>query len=149
MYKRFQTFTVLIAKINRNIRRIKAEAMIQFNLKSPHVSCLYYLYENDSLTAKELCSICNEDKGAISRSIAHLEKNGYVVYEKSGDKKYNNKLILTEKGKNVGKFILDRVNFVLDKTNEGIGEEDRKILYRSLSIICDKLEQFEVESFTD
>lgn len=149
MYKRFQTFTVLIAKINRNIRRIKAEAMIQFNLKSPHVSCLYYLYENDSLTAKELCSICNEDKGAISRSIAHLEKNGYVVYEKSGDKKYNNKLILTEKGKNVGKFILDRVNFVLDKTNEGIGEEDRKVLYRSLSIICDKLEQFEVESFTD
>ena len=44
MEKRFQKFTVLITKINRNIKRIKTEEMDKYNLKSPHVSCLYYLF---------------------------------------------------------------------------------------------------------
>lgn len=43
MQQRFETFTVLIAKISRSIRRIKAEEMSEFHLKGPHVSCLYYL----------------------------------------------------------------------------------------------------------
>lgn len=43
MEERFETFTVLIARINRGIKRIKAEEMAEFGLKGPHVSCLYYL----------------------------------------------------------------------------------------------------------
>ena len=62
MIDRFQTFTVLVAKMNRCIRKIKTEEMAEFDLKSPHVSCLYYLYGADSLTATELCEICEEDK---------------------------------------------------------------------------------------
>ena len=116
--------------------------MEQFDLKGPHVSCLYYLFEKDSLTAKELCDICSEDKGAISRTIAHLEENGYVQYEKSGNRKYNKKIALTEKGRTVGAFILDKVNAVLNNTEEEINEEEREVLYRCLSIICYNLEKF-------
>ena len=71
MQERFQTFTVLITKLNRCIRKIKTEEMAEFDLKSPHVSCLYYLYKADSLTAKELCDICEEDKANISRSFIY------------------------------------------------------------------------------
>ncbi|MBQ7880983.1 MAG: hypothetical protein IJ358_04000 [Clostridia bacterium] len=53
MEQRFETFTVQIAKISRCIRKIKSEEMAEFNLKSPHVSCLYYLYrQNNKMTAK-------------------------------------------------------------------------------------------------
>ena len=38
----------------RNIRKIKTEEMDKYSLKSPHVSCLYYIYKSGSLTAKEL-----------------------------------------------------------------------------------------------
>ena len=41
--ERFQTFTVLITSINRSIHKIKTEEMAEFNLKSAHVNCLYYL----------------------------------------------------------------------------------------------------------
>jgi len=34
MIERFKTFTVLIAKINRSIKRIKTEEMDEFNLKA-------------------------------------------------------------------------------------------------------------------
>lgn len=33
MEERFETFTVLIARINRGIKRIKAEEMAEFGLK--------------------------------------------------------------------------------------------------------------------
>ena len=55
MEQRFETFTVLITKINRNIRKIKNREMAEYNLKSPHISCLYFIYLSGGLTATELC----------------------------------------------------------------------------------------------
>jgi len=78
MKERFELFTVLIAKISRSIRKIKTEEMEEFDLKSPHVSCLYYLFKSNNLTATELCEICQEDKSAISRSLDYLESKGYT-----------------------------------------------------------------------
>lgn len=69
MEERFETFTVLIARISRSIKRIKADEMADFELKGPHVSCLYYLSQRDGMTAAELCERCDEDKAAISRSL--------------------------------------------------------------------------------
>ena len=95
MQQRFETFTVLIAKISRSIRRIKAEEMSEFHLKGPHVSCLYYLTQLGPLTAGQLCDRCEEDKAAVSRSLEYLEQNGYVTRP---DKRYRSPLTLTEKG---------------------------------------------------
>ena len=78
MEERFEIFTVLMAKIRRNVQKLKTEEMSEYELKSPHVSCLYYLCKYDSLTATELCELCSEDKAAISRTIAELESTGYV-----------------------------------------------------------------------
>ena len=60
MEERFKTFTVLITNIARSIHKIKTEEMSEFKLKSSHVSCLYYLYKEQSLTAKELCEQLEE-----------------------------------------------------------------------------------------
>ena len=51
MDSRFETFTLLITRISRSIKRIKAEEMAAFGLKGPHVSCLYYLYRCGPMTA--------------------------------------------------------------------------------------------------
>ena len=88
MEDRFKTFTILIAKITRCIRKIKTEEMAEFKLKSPHVSCLYYLYKESGMTAKELCDVCDEDKAAISRSIEYLEDNSFIYCESKFEKRY-------------------------------------------------------------
>ena len=70
MKNRYQSFTILLNRITRNIHKIKTEEMNRFDLKSAHVSCLYYLYTSSKpLTSKELCGCCNEDKALISRSL--------------------------------------------------------------------------------
>ena len=141
MLERFETFTVMIARLNRCIRKIKTEEMAEFDLKSPHVSCLYYLYKSDSLTSKELCDICEEDKANISRSIEYLEKNGYLVCKSKTEKRYKSPLILTEKGRMTGEHIVRKIDTILDSVSEGIPEEHREIMYRSLSVICDNLQK--------
>ena len=55
MQERFETFTVLINRISRDIRRIKNQEMAAYHLRSAHVSCLYYIYSLDGVTAAELC----------------------------------------------------------------------------------------------
>ena len=54
MQQRFETFTVLIAKISRSIRRIKAEEMSEFHLKG----------------ASRLVSLLSDAAGAANRRAA-------------------------------------------------------------------------------
>ena len=140
MTERFETFTVMIAKISRNIRKIKAEEMAEYNLKSTHVSCLYYLYKEESLTAKGLCDRCEEDKAAISRAIDYLEKNEYLECEKSNGKRYKSHLTLTEKGKEIGEKISIKIDRILEQVSVGLTEDERGDFYKSLSIINDSLD---------
>lgn len=140
MKDRFETFTVTIAKINRNIRKIKNHEMAEYNLRSTHVSCLYYLYKSDNMTATELCDKCEEDKAAISRTLDYLEKNGYLICDSKTTKRYKSPLILTEKGKEVGKEIAKKIDRLLDKISDGLTEKERIEFYRSLAIISDSLE---------
>ena len=91
MEERFEAFTVLIARLSRSIRRIKAEEMADFGLKVSHVSCLYYLHCAGALTASELCERCEEDKAAVSRAVDELESGGYLTGESSGKKRYKTK----------------------------------------------------------
>ncbi len=140
MNERFETFTVLINRISRNIRKIKNQEMSQYNLRSAHVSCLYFIYITEKITATELCEKCEEDKATISRAIDYLKKNGFISCKLDNAKKYKSPLLLTEKGELVGKKIADKINFVLDEISVGLSNEERNEFYRSLSIISNSIE---------
>ena len=142
MENRFETFTVLIASINRSIRRIKTEEMSEHGLKSPHVSCLYYLHKNPSMTAAELCEVCEEDKAAVSRSILFLEQKNYLTREIPAEregrqmaKHYRAPLALTEEGSRIAGEIAEKVDRVLEAVSQGVSEEDRTIMYAALEQI--------------
>ena len=140
MIERFETFTVLINRISRNIRKIKNQEMAEYNLRSAHISCLYYLYTAEHLTATELCERCEEDKATISRSLDYLETNGYLTCNSKSVKRYKSPLVLTEKGNEVGKKIADKINGVLDEISVGLNDEETVAFYRSLSIISENIE---------
>ena len=140
MKERFKTFTILIAKISRNIKKIKNQEMAEYGLRSVHVTCLYYLYSEESLTATELCELCEEDKATISRGLDYLEEKGFIVCESKLAKRYKSPLVLTEKGALVGKKITDKINVVLDEICIDLTDEEREEFYRSLTVISDSLE---------
>ena len=140
MRERFETFTVLINRISRNFRKIKKQEMAEYNLRSTHVSCLYYIYSLNGATATDLCERCEEDKATISRALDYLDTNGYISREVESTKRYKSPLLLTDKGKEVGKKIADKISGVLDTISVDFTEEERIAFYRSLAIISDSLE---------
>ena len=137
MKERFETFTVLINRISRNIRKIKNQEMAEYGLRSAHVSCLYYLYLSRQLTATELCERCEEDKATISRALEYLEINGFITRDVE---RYKSPILLTAKGFEAGKKIADKINGVLDRISVGLTEAERVAFYRSLSIISESLD---------
>lgn len=107
MQERFETFTVLINRISRDIRKIKNQEMADYHLRSAHVSCLYYVYSLGSVTSAELCEHCEEDKATISRAVDYLETNGFLLRD-TGAKRYKSPLLLTDKGRDAGKELQRR-----------------------------------------
>lgn len=140
MQERFETFTVLINRISRNIRRIKNQEMAAYHLRSVHVSCLYYIYRSHSITATELCEKCEEDKATISRALDYLEKNAFLLRESKGAKHYKSPLVLTEKGRLVGEKIAIKIDNVLDEISHSLTEDQRNEFYRNLSVISESLD---------
>ncbi len=141
MVERFETFTVLLNRINRNIRKIKNQEMVNYDLRSPHISCLYYLYISEGLTATELCERCEEDKATISRSLDYLEKNGYLICKCQNKKRYNSPFELTDMGMSAGKRIADKIASVLNEISMGISDEERVAFYRNLKIISENIDK--------
>ena len=141
MRERYHLFTTLIANINRSIKRIKIEEMSEYDLKSIHVSCLYYLHTEGGLTAKQLCEMCEEDKANVSRCVEYLEERGYIQARPSGCKRYKSPLELTEKGHKTAEVINSKVSKILEETSVGVSTEEREIFYRCLETICDNLQR--------
>ena len=140
MQGRFETFTLLINRISRNVRRIKNQEMADYNLKGVHVSCLYYLWSDPGLTATDLVDRCEEDKATISRAIAWLEDQGYIL-PRGAAKRYNCPLELTPKGREAGAKIGSKIAGVLEEINDSLTEQERLSFYRSLSLISGRLEE--------
>ena len=138
MENRFETFTVLVSRISRNIRKLKNQEMSEYNLRSAHVSCLYYLYDSRGLTATDLCERCDEDKATISRALEYLEAHGYL--EPEAERRYRSPLVLTQKGEETGRIIADKINGILEQISGGLTEAERLDFYRSLAIISDSLD---------
>ena len=141
MTERFETFTVLINRISRNIRKIKNQEMAEYQLRSVHISCLYYLYGTQGLTASDLCERCEEDKATISRALEYLEDNGYITCQSRTAKRYKSPLMLTDMGREVAKKISLKVDAILAEISDSLTEEERMAFYRSLTIISNRLDE--------
>lgn len=139
MESRFETFTVLTNRICRNIRRIKNQEMAAFQLRSVHVSCLYYLYLFGNLTATEMCEHCEEDKATVSRALEYLESSGYIVCHVKNTRRYKSPWSLTEKGRSVGQQIAQKTNAILSEVSSELSPEERAVFYHCLSVISSGL----------
>ncbi|MDE7095458.1 MAG: hypothetical protein K2O23_03120, partial [Anaeroplasmataceae bacterium] len=91
--------------------------------------------------SKELCDICDEDKALISRSLDDLEKKGLVFCEEIKEKRYRSPLHLTIEGKEIGMYISERIDSLLEKATQGLSLEQRNAMYEGLEVIRNNLDK--------
>lgn len=139
MENRYDKFTSLILNINRSIQKIKAMEMLAFGLKGKEVQCVYHLsLSENGLTLSELCALCFEDKGALSRTLVDLENKG-IVKKGEGALKYKCPYLLTEKGRTLGEKINGLTQEMVNRGSSGIKDSERERLYKNLTLINENL----------
>lgn len=128
-------FTRLLNSIDRSIYRIKAEAMAEFQLKSSHVYCIYYIHLGVANSVSALCKACEEDKSNVSRSLRELEELGLVSCERDARGRRRARYELTDNGKEIGDFLSLQVENILGIVEDTITEDERDIMYSALTRI--------------
>ena len=137
---RYQTFTSLILNISRCIQKIKNSEVVEFGMKGKHVQCLFFLYKySEGLTLMQLCEFCDEDKGAMSRTVKELIGKGLVYVAENSMQKYRNPIKLTEKGRSNAGIVSEKISHVVLSAGQGLTEPDRKVFYQSLNLILKNL----------
>ncbi len=142
MFSRFETFITTMNQVNRGIQVIKNREMEAYGLKGTHVMCLYQLKQHpEGLTAKELATLCDEDKAAISRALAIIESKGLISFiDSEGKKRYRTMITLTDEGSKVCTQISQKIGELWKVYSEGISDEEREVFYRVFAIIADNLQ---------
>lgn len=139
MIQRFQDFVTGITACYKYIQRIKSMEMTEFGLKGTQVMCIFFLQHNsEGLTASQLCQLCAEDKAAISRTLATLQKQGYIL---TGEKKYRTPLYLTDKGRALASQMDGLIQQWVGCGGNGLSDEERATFYRALVQIAGNLRQ--------
>lgn len=139
MQERFVMFTTLIANISRSIFRMKSEVMSEFDLRSSHVSCLYYLHHGMAKSSAELCRVCDEDKANVSRAVKELEERGMIVRQRDSRGRRSGRLAITDEGREIAIFITEQIENILAVLDGAATEEERRIMYKALSGISTRL----------
>lgn len=134
---RFKEFTLLISQVGRAINKIKNIEMKKYGLKGTQVNCLFYIYESKTdISAKNICALCEEDKGAISRTLKELEEQGYITCEKKDNKKkYNSVLRLTEQGTRIAEIITNKIESIINYDQNFISKEELTNFYQTFNKI--------------
>jgi len=137
--ERFEQFSNLISGIYRDIQKLKAKWTAPLGMKSVHIFWVYLLKNHpEGLTASELSRYSQSNRSLVSREIQDLIDLGYVQAEKvTSHRRYGQKLMLTESGLEVARFIGQTSLDIQNQVNAGIPEEDLVVLYRTLGILME------------
>lgn len=138
MIQRFDAFVTGITVCYKYIQRIKSAEVTEMGLKGAHVMCMFHLKQHpEGLTASQLCSLCAEDKAAVSRTVSFLKNEGYVCSE--GPKNYRAVLQLTHAGQKVASQFDGLIADWVTSGGSGLSEQERTDFYRGLSLIANNL----------
>ncbi len=135
MLDRFEDFTSLINKINKDIKRIKLKELKKFGLKGSQLDFIYYLGKNKGLTFKEICKVINADKAFVSRNLSLLKKEDLISEEQDS----NNKVIFTlnKKGQEIYEDAIKRIEEIAEKIY--IADIEKEMFYKNLLEISESL----------
>lgn len=116
-------FPILFSKISKSFNKKFGDFLIPYGLSKLHAFYLMCLYKNKKgLTLNQLNIMTGCDKANTSRAISDMEEKDMVVRSSLGEKKY--KVILTDKGLDVGKVFMQSIKDSIKKTFAMLTEKE-------------------------
>ena len=150
MISRFEQLSTAISRIYHAIQKIERIEMEKFGLKGPHVQCMLAMIRNpEGLTSSQLCTMCEKDKAAISRTISELEKEGMVNRDVRDGNRYRAVVKLTQRGLDAATQVNERVRLAVEKAGEGLSDAQRTVFYQVLAMVAGNLKMLCAEGLAE
>ena len=141
---RFKKFSMLIDGIHKSVHNLKVTIAPHLGVKGVHILWIYELLgAPEGLTAAELAARNNINRSLISREIEALMKDGYVSSYNGDGPRYNEKLFLTERGKEIAKRICAEASVLQEAVDEGISAEELLSMYATLEKLNNNFKKIE------
>ena len=141
LVSRFEQFSLVISAIYRHIQIIERSEMETLGMKGAFAQYLVLLHRHpEGITSSQICDICVLDKAAVSRTINEMESKGLVCREGAS---YRAKIKLTEKGREVTDFVLERTARAVELAELPL--DIRPSFYSSLEYISQVLQKLSKE----
>ena len=131
------------------VDKIKSVKISEFGIRAAHFNCMMHIdLSDEGLTPTELSKDCGVDKAFVSRTTADLIKGGFIqTNQKYNDgRKYRNKYILTEKGKEVIRETKALIEKHFSEISEKFSEYEMKCFLRVMMAISEAVNQKNAET---
>ncbi len=119
-------FVILFSSIKKKMYKLLNNKLKDYNLSIIEAIYLIILYDEKSLTFKELTTKADCDKGMTTKVLVKLKMMGYVTYNIKN-------IEITDKGKITGTKIKNILKELRNNLNKKIGEKELKNIYNELS----------------
>lgn len=141
--ERFEDFVGVISALSKEIQRIKMVEASKLGIKGADVMLLYQLARHpQGLTSAELSRRCGVTRAAVSRSLASLEDEGFVVVQPDpGAGRYRAAVVLSSRGVDAMASATQIIDRVVSESGDAVSAHNRAIMYSSLSAILDQLKK--------
>ena len=111
----------------------------KYDLSLIQIMCIFKVYQNEGVNQKDLANDLSLTKGAITKTVAKLESNGYIAREKFPEDKRHYLLRLTEKGEELIPVMIDinekwERELGLDEIDSEFLETFKKLSSRSIEL---------------
>ncbi len=136
------SFLLSLESFTKCINKIKNVKISEFGIRTAHFDCMMHIdLSEEGLTPTEISKECGVDKAFVSRTTADLMKGGFIQFnDKFRDgRKYRNKYVLTEKGKEVIRETKAMVMRYFNDIGDRISEYEMKCFLRVMMAINEKL----------
>ena len=134
MQSAFETFSLSIEQIGKNIRKYKDEQAAELGLRGIHVMVLHQLSKSDGgMTAAALSRACGVNRAFVSRVLAELLSLSLVQYaDPSAERLYRMRLLLTDRGVETVERMNRRIDEAVSEIGGDISMRDMAIFYSVL-----------------
>ena len=136
-YERNVSF--LVQDVARLMRLAFDRRIKEFGLTRSQWFALAFLHRKDGLTQQQLADQMDMERAPLSKTLARLEKDGWIIKNSTPEDKRVNKIFLSDKAKNIMPELKNEADALLDYTLCGLSVEKRNLFTDILSQVKGRL----------
>ena len=128
-----------IGLLYRSMMKALETETAPLGIGSGRISYLFMLYINEGITQQEMANRLQADKGAVARTLAQLEEQGYVSRRRDPADKRVTRVYLTDKSKALQGDLENAVERVITRLKENIAVDEHDIIKVQLKHMLESL----------